>query len=508
VEGQFIAHEPTLLAMSSQDVASYSRQTPTLPRRVETNHEVVVALPSSPLRRKVVSALKNAGYRVLEAVDACDAAALLGGTQHRGLILSNALGPSTAGQDLARCTALHAEFRGLPLLILEQENESEMAMDLPRNAFVQRLSTARFRSEAVLVRAIVNHQNSAWAIRQEQGHAPQLTNPFSSRVSESPAPAHVAPSRTHFELDRQQIAARGGWIAQFRGLLELIKNRKIAGPMVPELLRQVNRLFASPSTTLLQVARFAGQHQLLAARVIAVANSGFFGGKNPVRDLRQAVLRLGLEQCATVMQGFALRDLVFERHPALKEAMLAQLRQAHVVALVAEVLARRQGHPQPARAQMAGLFHNVGVTFFMHFAAQSASPDESIQRAGRQELAPAMSAQACEALLLLASREEETLNHLVARCIELPAGICRSDREPDSGDAHVDEANDAIERIVTQARWVAAQLLDLGVTSLVLTPAAMDAGIDVATIAHLNQKLGKVREAVQTFASDLGWETE
>ena len=118
------------------------------------------------------------------------------------------------------------------------------------------------------------------------------------------------------------------------------------------------------------------------------------------------------------------------------------------------------------------------------------------------DLAPAISAQACEALLLLATRQESLLNNLVGRCIELPAGVHEIE---ENGRPRLD---DPTTRVVSQARWVAQQILDLGLTSLAICPAATEVELDLASLNWLNEQLPKIREAARTYAADLAWDRE
>ena len=130
---------------------------------------------------------------------------------------------------------------------------------------------------------------------------------------------------------------------------------------------RVRRALDDPDADLAEIARLLKAEPLLAAHVVAMANSVVYNRSGrEIADLRNAVARLGLATLRNLVVSALVRQM--ENLPAspADRAIAHQLWEhtAHVAAL-ANVLARRIGRFDPEVAFFAGLVHEVGSFYLV-----------------------------------------------------------------------------------------------------------------------------------------------
>jgi HD-like signal output (HDOD) protein len=125
-----------------------------------------------------------------------------------------------------------------------------------------------------------------------------------------------------------------------------------------------SRVMASlcmPNTTLEEVSRLISQEPFLAARVLKVANSSFYGLLRSVTTIERALVVLGHDAVRGIAAAACL-DRTMMRAP---ESALIQRQAlvAHSLATgtAAEMLARPLGKHRASEAFIAGLMHNLGL---------------------------------------------------------------------------------------------------------------------------------------------------
>jgi len=126
-----------------------------------------------------------------------------------------------------------------------------------------------------------------------------------------------------------------------------------------------------------EVAAIVRRDGVLTVRVLRAANSCMFRGRNEVEDVQQAVLRMGVQQCAQLLGAAGLRK-IYERYaPAVRERCDVLLRHSLFVGRFASGLARLATVCPPGPAFTAGLLHDIGrIVFCVNInTAQTNLPD-------------------------------------------------------------------------------------------------------------------------------------
>ena len=140
-------------------------------------------------------------------------------------------------------------------------------------------------------------------------------------------------------------------------------NRRAAGasalPSVPRLYLELTELLRSGETGAEDAARVVESDIAMAAKVLQLANSAFFGRRHPVTGVREAVAYLGLE----ALRALALSAEAFHRfpvYPPIPGFDVEDLqRHCSRVARLAHTICGETWDGEEAFA--AGLLHDVGL---------------------------------------------------------------------------------------------------------------------------------------------------
>lgn len=170
-----------------------------------------------------------------------------------------------------------------------------------------------------------------------------MTSPASAPSSMPTAPA----------VDVQAIIASVAAAAE---------NGTLVFPTTAELSLKVQRLIDDPDCSIDALAKLVQADPVLAARVVAVANSVAYNRSGrAIEDIRSAVSRLGFNTLRVLAASVVVRQMESlagtPAHRAL--AMALWEHTAHVAAL-SQVIARRVTHVNPDTAFFAGIIHEIG----------------------------------------------------------------------------------------------------------------------------------------------------
>lgn len=176
-------------------------------------------------------------------------------------------------------------------------------------------------------------------------------------------------------------------VDQVRQEIQRQKELPTLSPNVQHILDVCEDANASRS----EVAAVLAESPTIAARLLGLANSAFFGQRGRIHSLPQAIAVLGLVTVRSVAVGLVLAG-VFEtkRCPAFRadrfwtSAVLTALMANRVNALLAAAL-----RPPSDSVYIAGLLHNLGLLVLVHlhpeemeaaFAAYAADPSRRLGR--------------------------------------------------------------------------------------------------------------------------------
>lgn len=151
----------------------------------------------------------------------------------------------------------------------------------------------------------------------------------------------------------------GAWSRADDPLVRTVVGRLSALPSTTETYTQLTRAMARPDVTVDQIAQIVGSAPALAAKVLQVVNSAFFGLPFKVASVPQAISYLGM----THVRGLVLLSQFFaaaERTPTVNGFSPEQLQQhALLTARIAKILTPEAEHRD--NAFTAALLHDIGM---------------------------------------------------------------------------------------------------------------------------------------------------
>jgi HD-like signal output (HDOD) protein len=115
------------------------------------------------------------------------------------------------------------------------------------------------------------------------------------------------------------------------------------------------------------VERLIVSDQSLTAKVLSVSNSSFYKGLNQVATIRNAIVRLGINQVSNIVMLVTHEDNFRSKDPFVHGNMRALWRHSLGCAMGSNWLAKKCGlHALAHEAFFAGLLHDVGKLFILN----------------------------------------------------------------------------------------------------------------------------------------------
>ena len=142
---------------------------------------------------------------------------------------------------------------------------------------------------------------------------------------------------------------------------------------LPEVAVQVIEKCSDPEVSIVDLATIIEADQVIAARILRLANSAFYARSSRVDSVRDAVMLLGLDAVRALGLSVGVY-LAFESGYGRPKAELESLWQHCIAAaLCAKEIARRCGMRQREQAFVAGLLHEIGqLVLLQHLPEQYA----------------------------------------------------------------------------------------------------------------------------------------
>ncbi|MDX1634753.1 MAG: HDOD domain-containing protein [Marinobacter sp.] len=140
-----------------------------------------------------------------------------------------------------------------------------------------------------------------------------------------------------------------------------LRSNQVSLPSVPDVAWKVRRAAEREDTTAEQIAQFITADPAMAAKLVRACNSPLYRGFNDVRNVREAVVRLGTKTTRQLVTVFSMREVFKTRQPALQQQMDTLWRHSREVAALCWVLADTATKLDPEEALLAGLLHDIGA---------------------------------------------------------------------------------------------------------------------------------------------------
>ncbi len=167
---------------------------------------------------------------------------------------------------------------------------------------------------------------------------------------------------------------------------QTITSSKARLPVFNPTAARVQQEVAKDEPDTRRIEQLIVSDQALTAEVLRMSNSSFFKGLTQVTTVRNAIVRLGVNEVANIVMTVAQEGQFRSRDPFLHGVMRTLWRHALAVSVGAHWLARHCGLNAIAHeAFFAGLLHDLGKLFILtvvddlvHSGAQRLSPSTAL----------------------------------------------------------------------------------------------------------------------------------
>lgn len=156
----------------------------------------------------------------------------------------------------------------------------------------------------------------------------------------------------------------------FKTIIARMTKGELAFPTSAQVALKVKQALDDPDCNIEAAARLIQLEPLLAARVVAMANSVIYNRSgHEITDVKTSVARLGFRTVRSLAMALVTRQMAGNALSPAQQQLADQLWEhtAHVASL-AQVIARHVTHQDPEAALFAGLIHEVGGFYMISCA--------------------------------------------------------------------------------------------------------------------------------------------
>lgn len=136
---------------------------------------------------------------------------------------------------------------------------------------------------------------------------------------------------------------------KLRKALREIKNL----PTLPGIVAKLSKMAENPDTTAAQMGQVIGKDHILAAKLLKLVNSAFYGFPQRISSLSSAIILLGFNVIKSLIISASIFEIMEDQDVELWQHSLG-------CAVVCNVLAKRLGVSDPEEVSTAGLIHDIG----------------------------------------------------------------------------------------------------------------------------------------------------
>jgi HD-like signal output (HDOD) protein len=158
-----------------------------------------------------------------------------------------------------------------------------------------------------------------------------------------------------------------------QGLADKARNGELVFPTGVDVSLKLMRQLEDPDCHIDQAVQLVKGAPLLAARIVAVANSAAYSRSGQsVTDLRTAISRIGLRTTRTLTMAITTQQMAGQAQSPEIARLTRQLWEhtAHVAAL-AQTIARRITRQDPETAFFAGIVHEIAGFYLISQAGEN-----------------------------------------------------------------------------------------------------------------------------------------
>jgi predicted Zn finger-like uncharacterized protein len=148
-------------------------------------------------------------------------------------------------------------------------------------------------------------------------------------------------------------------------------------PPMPQVVMRTQQLLADPNSAVKDVATIIESDQAIAAKVLKVANSAYYGMSGKISTIQHASVLLGYRALAEIITMVAASSILLGKLPGYGFEAEDLWKHSLAVALCAKRISQRKAPELEYESHTAGLIHDVGkIILDEHIAANRSAIDD------------------------------------------------------------------------------------------------------------------------------------
>ncbi|MGH1485900.1 MAG: HDOD domain-containing protein [Cellvibrionaceae bacterium] len=153
-------------------------------------------------------------------------------------------------------------------------------------------------------------------------------------------------------------------------IVAAIKGDSLVLPTLPEVALRVRDVAEDSESNLDDLGKEISNDPALSARIVKVSNSPLFRASQEIKDLKMALMRLGMEYTANIATGLAMEQMFQATSSIVDRRMREVWQRSSEIAGICHVLCRHRTSLHPDQATLGGLTHQIGVLPILTFAEE------------------------------------------------------------------------------------------------------------------------------------------
>ena len=165
----------------------------------------------------------------------------------------------------------------------------------------------------------------------------------------------------------------------FTEILVKFKSGKINPPVMPQVVREIQSVIKQPKSTPEELVQAIEKDPTISLRLIAVSNSPVYRGITEIRNIKNAIPRLGLKETLNIVMTIANKNLYESENVKFKILMDKLWVHALACAYGSKLIAQYLRLDDPEKYYLMGLTHDIGkILLLKAFSEVSQGPSLSM----------------------------------------------------------------------------------------------------------------------------------
>jgi HD-like signal output (HDOD) protein len=194
------------------------------------------------------------------------------------------------------------------------------------------------------------------------------------------APVFIEMIKTTFEAKQNKVEDEDVVKKAVKKIISKFESGVIGLPVLPTIVQKIRETIASPNYSIDALAKLLELDAVISVRLITVANSVVYRGREKVLTVRQAVPRLGTKETDNIVMAIVNRNLYQTEEKELQGLMERLWKHSLATAFCSKLLAEKLKLGEQDSYFTMGLIHDLGkVPLLQAISTLRAKGDESMK---------------------------------------------------------------------------------------------------------------------------------